>query len=401
MLPLITFPYLVRVLGTEKFGLISFAQAYVTYFMIVVDYGFNMTGTREIAANRNDKIKLSETFSALSVARFFLALLCFVVLSLSVLIIPKLSTYWYVYLLTFGMVIGNLMFPVWFYQGIEEMKYITLLNFVSKILFTFMIFAVVKKESDFYFVPILNSIGYLVAGILSLWLIFRKYTIQLSLISWHKLFETLREGWNIFASRISISLYTVTNSFILGIFESLSVVGIYVAADKIVRASMNVFVPIYQSLYPRYVQKAAVSRDETIRSLRKLLRILGIIAFMISILFLIFSQQIVSLILGNKYTDAINVFRILSPIPFIVTIASVLTNLTMIPFRLDRYLMRIYLSGVIINIFLIVFLVGMSGMKAEGAALSNLVTEFILTILMVFVLLKNKINLFSFKKEYA
>lgn len=401
ILPLVTFPYLVRILGTEKFGLISFAQAYITYFMIVVDYGFNMTGTREIAINKNDKPKISEIFSSLSIARVFLAILCFIVLSFSVFIIPKFSTYWYVYLLTFGMVIGNLMFPVWFFQGIEEMKYITFLNFVSKILFTVLIFVVVKKESDFYYVPLLNSAGYLIAGILSLWLIFRKYAIKITSVSWHKIFRTLREGWYLFASRISISLYTVTNSFILGLFESLTVVGLYVAADKIVRASMNIFVPIYQSLYPRYSQKAAVSRDETIRSLRKLLIKLGVIALMISIFFLIFSERIVLLILGAKYSDAISVFKILSFIPFIVTIASVLSNLTMIPFRLDRHLMRIYMVGVIINILLIFVLVGVSGMKGEGAALSNLVTETVLTVLMFFGLLRNKINLFTVKKSYA
>lgn len=395
LLPLITFPYLVRILGSEKFGLISFAQAYVTYFMIVVDYGFNMTGTREIAVHRNDKSKISEIFSSLSAARLFLAILCFIVLSLSVFIIPKFSAYWYIYLLTFGMVIGNLMFPVWFFQGIEEMKYITFLNFISKIFFTVLIFVVVRKETDFFYVPLLNSLGYLVAGILSLRLIFRKFTVQLSSASWHKIFQTLREGWYIFASRISISLYTVTNSFILGLFESLTVVGIYVAADKIVRASMNIFVPIYQSLYPRYSQKATVSRDGTISSLSKLLITLGTTALIISILFLIFSKQIVLLILGSKYSDSISVFRILSFIPFVVTIASVLSNLIIIPFRLDRYLMRIYMVGVIINILLIFVLVGLLGMKAEGAALSNLITETILTVLMFFVLLRNKINLFT------
>jgi len=399
ILPLVTFPYLVRVLGAEKFGLIAFSQAYITYFMIVVDYGFNMSGTREISINKGDKQKIVEIFNAIVTAKIFLMCLSFLVLCITIFFIPKFTQHWPVYLLSFGMVIGNVIFPVWFFQGMQEMKYITLLNFLAKIIFTVFIFVIVTKEADYYYVPLLNSLGYVIAGILSLWLVIKRYSIGFLRIPRKYVAQTLRDGWHLFVSRISISLYTVTNSFILGLFDSLAVVGFYVAADKIVRASMNLLAPVYQSLYPYISEKAFISRERTLENLTKLLKITGLIGVVLSVLFVIFAKQIVLVVLGEQYLEAVSVMRILAFIPFVVTIASVFANLTMIPFKLDRYLMRIYVIGVFINILMIVIFVGVLKMRADGAALANIITEIALTIFMFYVLVKHKINFLEYLRK--
>jgi O-antigen/teichoic acid export membrane protein len=394
-LPLVTFPYLTRVLGAEKFGLVAFAQALNTYFAVVVDYGFNMSGTREISVNRNDTTKLSSIVSTIFTIKFLLLLLSFVVLVLITFTVPKFRVYWQLYLLSFGMVIGNALFPVWFFQGIEAMKYITFLNFLAKLLFTSLIFVFVRGSGDYLYVPVLNSLGYVVAGILSLWIIINKFRIRIVRVPREELLRVARDGWHLFISRISISLYTVTNSFLLGLFESMATVGYYVAAEKIVRVSMNLFAPVFQSLYPFMTQKAAASRESAIRNLSQLLKVVGSLGLLLSLVFLFFAKPIALLVLGPGYDTAITLIRIFSVIPFVVAIASVLANLTMVPFKLDNYLMRIYVFGAIINFFLVLFLVGALHLKGQGAAVATVSTEFIITGLMIFVLVKEKINIFG------
>ena len=399
ILPLITFPYLVRVLGAEKFGLVAFAQSFNTYFMILVDYGFNLSGTRAISINRENLQKVSEIFSSIFTAKILLLIISFLALSIIISFVPKFKVHWPLYLLSFGMVIGNMLFPVWFFQGMQEMKYITILNFIAKIIFTVSIFLIVKSSSDYLYVPALNSSGSLIAGILSLWLIFKKFSINFLFVSKKAILRTLREGWYLFVSRVSISLYTTTNAFVLGLFESMSVVGYYVAAEKIIRVSLSLFTPVFRSLYPYISQKAVTAREYTISVLRRLLKYVGLISLLISIVFFIFAKPIILLVLGSKYLDSIAVFRILSFIPFIVALASILSNLTMVPFKLDRYLMYIYLLGGVINLVLILLFVALLKLHAEGAALANLLTEFVLTLSMFAVLWKNKINLLTYVKQ--
>jgi PST family polysaccharide transporter len=394
-LPLVTFPYLTRVLGAEKFGLVAFAQALNTYFSVIVDYGFNMSGTREISVSRNDPSKLSKIVSAIFTIKFFLLLLSFAVLGGLTFAVPKFRVYWQLYLLSFGMVIGNALFPVWFFQGMEAMKYITFLNFLAKFLFTGLIFVFVRSSGDYLYVPVLNSLGYVVAGILSLWIIIKTFHIRIERIPRQELLRVAKDGWHLFISRVSISLYTVTNSFLLGLFESMATVGYYVAAEKIVRVSMNLFAPVFQSLYPFMAQKAAASKESAVRNLSKLLKIVSVLGLLLSMVFLLFAKPIALLVLGPAYDTAITLLRILSVIPFVVAIASVLANLTMVPFKLDNYLMRIYVFGAAINFLLVLFLVGALHLKGQGAAVATVTTELVITGLMVFVLLKEKINIFG------
>ena len=122
LLPLLILPFLVRVLGTDKFGLVMFAQSLAVFLTVFVDFGFNLSGTREISLARDDKNKLSEIFNAIMIVKLLLIVVAFGILCIIVNVFTRFSIDKNVYLLSFGIVIGQALFPVWFFQGIENSK---------------------------------------------------------------------------------------------------------------------------------------------------------------------------------------------------------------------------------------------------------------------------------------
>lgn len=253
ILPLITFPYLVRVLGVEKFGLVAFALATVTYFEILTDYGFDLSATRQVSIHRDNREKLSSIFSAVLTIKGLLSLVSLVLLSALVFSFPKFSDFFLIYFFTFGRVIGKILFPVWFFQGMEKMKITTTLNILAKVIFTAAIFLFVKDTNDYLLVPIFNSSGFIVAGIIALIQI-RAFGIRFTFQSKSVLIEQLYDGWHIFLSRIYVNIYTTTNTFLLGVMTNNIIVGYYAIAAKIIEAIDSVFIPPNSALYP-YMSK--------------------------------------------------------------------------------------------------------------------------------------------------
>src|SRR5207342_3266640 len=128
VLPLITVPYLFRTLSVEKYGLVNFANAFIQYFIVFTDFGYNLSATKLIAENRDDASKLSRIFNRVMFSKLLLLLIGLLVMAIIVLCFPKFSSDKSLYIYTYGMVVGNVLFPVWFFMGMEKMKFITIIT---------------------------------------------------------------------------------------------------------------------------------------------------------------------------------------------------------------------------------------------------------------------------------
>ncbi len=311
ILPLITLPYLVRVLGVEYFGLLAFATATVMYFQILTDYGFNLTATREISIHRDNKEKVIEIFSSVMTIKIILMFVSFFLFSILVFSFEKFSKDALVYFLTFGTVVGQVLFPVWFFQGMERMKYITYLNILSKVIFTIAIFVFVQEQSDFYLVPLLTSIGFLVAGIWSLYLVRKEFGVSFEFQTYFTIKKYFIDGWDVFVSRIFVSLYTTINIFLLGLFTNNTIVGYYAIAEKIVNAVGGLFTPANQTIYP-YMAKMYVNQKEKFFSFTKKVGfsflVIGLVLFM---LLALFSEIIIKLITGSIDIHILEIYHVL------------------------------------------------------------------------------------------
>ena len=393
LLPLITLPYLVRILGPEKYGLIAFAQGFIQYFNILTDYGFNLSATKEISIYRDNKEKISEIFSSVMIIKFGLMIISFLILSFLVFTIPKFKNDWLVYFFTFGMVFGNVLFPVWFFQGMERMKYITILNIVAKGIFTICIFIFIRKMADYLYVPLINSMGFLIAGGLSLRIVSKDFGIKFILPSFGAIKYQLKEGWHIFISTVAINLYTTSNTFILGLFTNNTIVGYYAAAEKIMRAVLRLLSPLSQTVYPYISKLASESKEKALNFIRKLIKIVGGISFVISFSIFIFADFVVNILLGSQYQQSIIVLRILAFLPFIIGLSNIFGIQTMLTFNLKQAFSKILISAGLLNIVLALILAPLY--QHIGISIAVLTTEIFVTLSMFFYLKKKGIKIFE------
>ena len=355
ILPLITFPYLVRILGPEKFGLLAFANAFVAYFNTIVDYGFVHTGPRRVAVNWGDKKKTSVIFNSIMAVKLGLFLVAIIVFGILVFTISKFKTHYPVFLLTFPIILGNALFPIWFFQGVERMRYITLLSISGKLLTVIAIFILIKREDEYLLVPSINSIGSLVTGVASLILINKVYGPIFSKPSYESIIEELNEGWLLFLSMSMNGIYYASTTFILGIFTSNIVVGYYKTGETIIRAITSLFNPISQALYPFISRIAKTSRNRALKIVSVSTLFVGIVSLVLSVLLFLFARDIVALVLGPKYIQTIIIIQSLSPLVMFTSVSGLLGVNGLLAFNLNKVFLQFVslISGATILLSLI------------------------------------------------
>jgi len=357
ILPLLTVPYLVRILKPEYFGLIAFSTATITYFVMLTDYGFNLSATRQISIHRKNLKKINEIFNSTILIQAALLFISFIILNTLILTFEIFSKNWELYYISFGMVVGHFLFPVWLFQGLEKMKYITIINVITKITLTLLVFIVVKKQEDYLLVPILTSSSFIVSGIFSL--IIAKYYFKISFFLPKKemVLSQLKKGWFFFSSNLSVSLFTTSTTFILGVFTTNQSVGLFAAADKIITAIKGLNSPISQSIYPIVSKKIVENKREGISFILKSGKIIIFFNLIFSILLFILSEPICDYILGDDYQESIHLLRIMSFLPLIIVTSNIcavqgLYNLGK-AYLVSRYLIIIGISHLVL-IFLLI-----------------------------------------------
>lgn len=302
--PLITIPYLARVIGVEGFGKIAFAAAIVTWFQTIADWGFNYTATRDVAKNREDKEKVSEIFSNVLWARCLLMVLSFFILLTAVLLIPKLKEIQTVILLTFLLIPGHIMFPDWFFQALERMRYITILNIVSKTLFTIGVFVFIKEKADYILQPLLISLGFLFSGSISMYYILGRWKIKLRRPSFPAILKTITGSTDVFLNNLMPNLYNSFSVMLLGFFGGSVSNGLLNAGSKLVNISKQFMLVLSRVFFPflsRRIDKHEIYEKTSL-----------FLSFSFSMLLFFLAPVLLRLFFTPEFHDSIKVLRIMS-----------------------------------------------------------------------------------------
>lgn len=383
LLPLVTLPYLVRVLGPEKFGLIAFAQAFIQYFVVATDYGFNLSATRDVAVHRENPQKLGEIIGAVMTIKIVLAVTGALVLACLVLLIPTFRQHWPLYSVVYLTVVGATLFPTWLFQGLERMRDITWMNMATRLLTTAAIFIFVHNSNDYVLTGAIQSLPIFLAAIPAWWVLIKVYSVPLRRPALHSMRKQIQGGWHVFLSTAAINVYTSSNTFLLGIIAGPAAVGYFSAALKIISAAYGLFTPINQTLYPHI---SRLSQHKSVQFIKKTTPYYISIGIVISISFFIFRGTIINIVLGPHYRESVNIMTILSTLPAILSVGYLYGSLTILALGENRIFSRITIFSALINISLTAPLTYLY--QGSGTAISIVITELLASALFAFAALK-------------
>jgi len=373
ILPVIILPYLFRVLGPDKFGLICFAQAFVQYFMIVTDYGFSVSATKSISLHIEDKKKICEIVSAVMTIKLILGFISLIVLSIVILLVPKFKHDWMIYALSFGAVIGNILFPTWFFQGSESMKYTAKLNIIGEFIYAFGIFLLIHSPNDFLMVPTITSLSMLLTGFMGQYILFSRFHMTFQLPTWKDLRRELSAGWNVFISVVAINTYTTTRIFAVGLLTNNSLTGFYSIAEKIANTVQTFPLSSFtQAIFPRLSHIFHKNKEKALKIMEQVQLITVIISLIFLPITFVFSPLIIRLVCGGAYPAAILSLRFLLISVFFISANAFRVQFLLVCGKTELY-SRIHITMAIIGLPLIIAMI--HHYSYVGAAMATCLIE--------------------------
>lgn len=389
LLPLITLPYILRVVGASNYGVYAFVYALVQYVSLVNTYGFNYSATKQASQCRNEKDQLNKIYNAIIACRLILAFGAIILfLSLSPWLLEtrdKMLMFW----MGLGIVLGDTFIPVWLFQGVEKMRYLTIINVISKLIFTILIFIVIRETKDYIYIILFNGLGYIVAGICSTIIAKKMFGLDFSMPTWSDIKFQFKDGLAVFGSNIGMNLYRNTNIFILKFFVSDAAVGIYASAEKIIKGLQMAVSPIAQALFPHLSYKfKTLPLGKSIDLLLRVCRKFSVLLLIISGVAFIGADLLTELLCGKGFTDAVSLIRIMSLVILFGGMNYILGIVGLINLNEGKsFFYAVMVSGIASVLFLFLF-VSKYGNFAAAWALT--LSEILLFILCIYKLYKLK-----------
>ncbi|MCS3430539.1 oligosaccharide flippase family protein [Klebsiella sp. BIGb0407] len=260
ILPLLLIPFLVKKIGINNVGLIAVMTAIAAYFQLVIDYGFNLTATRDIAKFSDDNKKTSSITSAVINIKIMILAIIIIISIPAYYAIDYIKDNFLVYFFSVAMIVARSFFPVWHFQGIQEMKYISISNVIPKVVFALLIFYFVRDEDDVWKVQFLYFAGTFVSLVLGSYFLKIKcnfkYCFQFDQIIFY-----IKDGFSIFLAKLVSGLYKNYNILALGFFASPTLVGVYSIAEKAIRGIQMLQNVVGDVLYPIFSKKSHQDKD--------------------------------------------------------------------------------------------------------------------------------------------
>ncbi len=385
LIPLVTLPYLTRVLGPAEWGRVAWMQVILGYFLLLTDWGFSWSGTRKIAAMREEPAALSEAFLAGWAVQWGLCALAVCTLLGMALYAPFFSDFREFAPYGACVILSGVLFPAWLLAGLEKMREIALTQMLIRAAAVPLIFVLVDTPADGRFVIAASGATGIIGGLASVLWIRRHLGLHWRWPRRRRVREEFLESGSIFVARAWIALYTSLTPTILGAMTSAEAVGQFVLASRIQSAAQSLLIPISQALFPRMSYLFATDRNAACALLRRSGSAILAITFATSVALFAFAREITSLISGDSFDQAAEILRWLSPLPFVVGISNIIGVQFMLPNNMTQAFNRIIASAGIISILIIWPLIHFQ--HALGAAISTLLAEcFVTAAMMTFII---------------
>ncbi|MCG2610369.1 oligosaccharide flippase family protein [Flavobacterium sp. SM15] len=386
VLPFLTIPYLIRTVGLEKFGLLTFVHSFVLFLVIFVEYGFNISTTRELSICSDDKKEVQRIYSEVLSAKLFLLLVCFFVFSVVVFCFDRFRENALIYFLYFGIVVGQTLFSLWLFQGLQKMKYVSYINVFFKTIFTVCIFIFVKGVPDIWMVPLFLSAGAVFSGIASLVVIRFVLDIHYTLPKFEAITGQLKTGYHLFMSEFYMAVLTFSNVLILGFVSGNQSVGIYSAAEKVIRAAASLLSPVINTLYPHVSKLVNEDYKQGMAFIEKAKKWGVLIIIFGTVFVFVFADLLFDIIYKNKdvanLEQSVLVFRIMIVFPLVSFLDQVYGKLVLIVLGRADIFFKIFSACAVFNLILCAVL--SYYFNYLGTASSSIISQIIIAFLMYY-----------------
>ncbi|NMM26338.1 MAG: oligosaccharide flippase family protein [Glaciimonas sp.] len=388
LMPLLIFPFLVRVLGPEKFGLLSFSFATMQFMVLLTDYGFNYSATRSISIARQDKKLISEIYWRTIYSKAILCILSFIILFLLIELFDIFSNIRIILYINFLLIIGAVIYPVWLFQGLEKMGAITIFTVGSRVIVLVLFYFFVKNGSDLNRAVFLLAIPNFIAGIFALIFIYFYRIIFSVKFSFYEIRKSLMEGLQLFLSTLLTSMYTLMTPILLGIVGGPVSVGYLNVANTVKQAVCGIFSPVIQSYFPRVNALYIDDKALAVAIAKKILLYIVIILMIISVGLFFMAEFIINKAFGVKYIDAVPVLKVLAIAPIFIVANTILGLLMMVP----RGDMKGYISSIATGAVasLLIVIPATYYLKETGGAITLLFAEIVVAAVMIFKIRRYK-----------
>ncbi|OUQ28462.1 flippase [Massilimicrobiota sp. An134] len=393
ILPLITTPYVSRILGPDGIGTYSYTTSIVTYFILFGCIGLNLYGQREIAYYQNDQEKRSTAFFEILLLKMCTMTISIIIFIMTIQIMNQYKILFYIQIID---LIANMLDITYFYQGIEDFKKIVVRNVLVKILGIICIFAFVKEKNDLPLYAFIYSFS-LLLGNLSMWITIHKYVCKVPLRSL-QIKKHIKPTLILFFPQIAISIYTVLDRFMIGLItNNTAQIGYYEQAQKIVKLALTVVTSLSTVMLPRianlYVQK---DQEKIIQYTENSLIYTFLIAFPIMFGLIGISCNLIPWFLGSEFLESAQILIITSPIVVFIGISNILGFQYLIPTQRQKIYTISTIVGSCINlvlnwIFIPIFL-------STGAAFASVIAELGVVVVQMCSIYK-EINMISVIKK--
>lgn len=385
VVPLLTLPYITRILGAKQYGIFSIAINIVGYYQVVVEYGFAMSATRKVALSEKKTNSLSKTFSTVFFSRCILLMVCFVITVGYILLNRNQFSQCLCLLILMITLFGNCIQLNWLFQGMQQMRYITIVSMISRTITVILTFIFVKSVGDLYLYCLLYAVSPVISGTLGIIFAKKCFHIHFVKIDIHDIWDEMKSGWYVFTTQLSSKVFGAIGITFLGIFATNEEVGIYSAIQKIPNILILAWTPISQVLYPISSQKFHESFENGKKFVNKTKRIFVPFFLAIAVVCSLMSKIMIKIAFGEEYA-----MRFYWIIPMLLwMVVAICNNFTGIQTLLagghDREYSKCFQIGVAITVALNLVLVYF--LKGDGACLAPLLSELALGIM-----LKREVN---------
>lgn len=394
LFPLITYPYVSRVLGVTNIGICNFVDSIVHYFILCSVMGIGVVGIREVANSKNDRQKLNRVFSCLFWLNTITTSIALVVLLFVTFYIDQLRVHWQMMAVGSLKLVMNYLLIEWLYKGLEEFKFITLRSLVVKTLYVISIFIFVRSADDYLIYYLLSTLMIAFNAIINI-VYSRKYvSIKIRGVNFS---QYLHPFFILGIYTLLTSMYTTFNVVYLGFACSETEVGYYTTAVKIFGLLIAIYTAFTGVMLPRM---SALLSEGKIKEFKLLLSKSNtlLFSFSIPIIFfsVVFAPLIVDVIAGAGYEGAILPMRIVMPLMLIIGYEQIIIIQALMPLKEDREILINSLIGALIGIIMNILLV--SSFKSVGSSLVWVISEITVLCLAQHCVYKHIGNSFPWKE---